>query len=620
VCGITGWVDFEGNLTRARERQIVEQMTSRLSNRGPDASGTWFKPHVALGHRRLAVIDIEGGRQPMEFDVDGRSVAAISYSGETYNYLELRHELESCGHYFRTNSDTEVVLHAYLQWGDDFVNRLIGMYAFAIWDESSQELVLVRDRLGVKPLFYHPLSCGAVFASEPKSLLCHPDVNPTIDLNGFRQMFLLAKTPGRSIYSTIEEVRPGELIRIGRGTIRRRLYWRLRVTSDPVDTATATQRVRELFEEVVRHQGVADVRTCTLLSGGLDSSVLTALVALDDRARGSQVHSYSVDFVKYADEFRPDPLRSTPDGPFAAEVARHVGSVHRNVTITTDHLLNRANRDAAMVARDAPCLGNMDTSLYLLFRAIKEEATVALSGEAADEVFGGYRWFHDPVAVSAPTFPWIASGRELYPPGLALDPQLLNPSIYRKLELDACAEGEYIAAIAEVEHEQETSVTTRMRELTYLHLTRFVQLLLDRKDRMSMATGLEVRVPYCDHRLVELAYATPWPSKVFDGREKSILRSAFGFLLPQSVADRPKSPYPATQDRSYFDALFAELRRLMVTGGNDEFRSLVDLQAIETAITERAAGRTSNIRDSALESAVELARWIEQYKPILKVA
>ncbi|MEV4438814.1 asparagine synthase (glutamine-hydrolyzing) [Streptomyces sp. NPDC049577] len=608
MCGITGWIGYERDLTA--ERGTIDAMTRTMACRGPDASGVWLDGHAALGHRRLAIIDIEGGKQPMLLERDGRTLLALTYSGEVYNYRELRAELQARGHVFRTGSDTEVVLHAYLAWGDAFTERLNGMYAFGLWDAREEELLLVRDRMGIKPLYYHPTADGVLFGSEPKAILAHPAVRPAVDAEGLAELIAYTRTPGHAVYRGMHELRPGHLARIGRRGTTVRRYWGLEAREHTDDLPTTVRRVRELLDDTVTRQLVADVSLCTLLSGGLDSSAITALAAqgLADAGRGP-VRSFSVDFTGRTENFRPEAMRPTPDSPYAHALAEHVGADHTDIVLDTAALTEQAHRDAVLTARDLPMgFGDGDVSLYLLFRAIREQSTVALSGESADEVFGGYQWFHTPEHVHADTFPWIAAGiadRFAGERG-GSSVALLDQGVLGKLDLPGYQDARYREALAEVPRlAGETGLQRRMREVGFLHLTRFVQLLLDRKDRVSMAVGLEVRVPFCDHRLVEYVFNTPWAMKTFDGREKSLLRAATRDLLPAAVADRVKSPYPSTQDPRYADALRAGLRRVLADPGAP-VRPLLDTTAVARALAEDAG---ESFR-SGTETVLNLNTWL----------
>ncbi|MBE3011482.1 asparagine synthase (glutamine-hydrolyzing) [Microbispora sp. NEAU-D428] len=607
MCGISGWVDYGRDLRR--ERETVQAMTDTMACRGPDAEGMWLAPHAAFGHRRLAIIDIEGGRQPMTADAGGEVVAALTYSGEVYNFRELRAELTQRGHRFRTQSDTEVVLEAYLEWGEDFVSRLNGMYAFAIWDARREELLLVRDRMGIKPLYYYPTPDGVLFGSEPKAILANPLAERVIDADGLREILAFVKTPESAVFRGMYEVRPGQVVKVRREGLSKRRYWQLEAREHTDDLRTTIRTVRELLDDIVERQLISDVPLCTLLSGGLDSSAVTALAARALAGQGG-VRSFSVDFAGYSENFQADDMRDTPDTPYVHDVVRHVGSDHTDIVLDSADLMDPAVRAAVLRARDLPLgIGDMDTSLYLLFKAIRGHSTVALSGESADEVFGGYRWFHDPEAVNSGTFPWLATHTQT---GLSSRGEFLNEELLRKLDIPAYRADSYQRALAEVPRVPgETGLQKRMREISYLHLTRFVQILLDRKDRMSMAVGLEVRVPFCDHRLVEYVFNAPWAMKTFDGHEKSLLRAATADVLPRSVVERRKVPYPSTQDPAYERALRAEVTRVL--DGAPAIGCLVDAGKVRTMLDQPMAAVSLQGARTSLEGILQMNAWLGAY-------
>jgi asparagine synthase (glutamine-hydrolysing) len=613
MCGITGWVNFDRDLSR--EGQVVQAMTDTMACRGPDAEGTWFSPHAALGHRRLSIIDIEGGRQPMILEEDGRTLAAMTYSGEVYNFRELRAELAGHGHRFRTSSDTEVVLHAYQQWGEGFVDHLNGMYAFAIWDPRIEELLLVRDRMGIKPLYYSPTPHGVVFGSEPKALLANPEVDGVVTTDGMRELLGFVKTPERTVFDGMYEVRPGQLVRVRRDGITKRRYWRLQAREHTDDLDTTVRTVRDLLDDIVDRQLISDVPLCTLLSGGLDSSAVTALAARALTAQGGgPVRSFSVDFTGYTENFKADSLRDTPDTPYVHELAEYIAADHTDIVLSTTDLIDPAVRRTVLRAADQPNgMGDMYTSLYLLFRAIRGRSTVALSGESADEVFGGYRWFHDADAVAADTFPWLAAMTDSLRADADNGANLLDAGLSEHLDLPAYREASYREGLAEVPYlDGVTGLERRMREICYLHLTRFVQILLDRKDRMSMASGLEVRVPFCDHRLVEYVFNTPWSMKTFDGREKSLLRAAAADILPESILQRVKSPYPSTQDPTYEQALRDELAKLLAQE-NTPVTGLLDVDRARALVDGKVGPISLDRYRRNIELILQLNTWLEDY-------
>ncbi|MEV5008445.1 asparagine synthase (glutamine-hydrolyzing) [Streptomyces sp. NPDC056159] len=609
MCGITGWISYDRDL-RA-EAATLSAMTETMACRGPDDRGTWTAGPAALGHRRLAIIDLPGGRQPMTADTPDGTVALV-YSGEAYNFTELRAELAARGHRFTTDSDTEVVLRGYLEWGDEVAERLNGMYAFAIWDGRHDELVMIRDRMGIKPFYYHPTPDGVLFGSEPKAILANPMVRPRVTLDGLRELFTFVKTPGHAVWDGMHEVEPGTVVTVGRTGLRTRAYWRLRTLPHPDDRDTTVATVRTLLDDIVRRQLVADVPRCTLLSGGLDSSAMTALAARRLAEQGEKVRSFAVDFVGQSDHFVADDLRATPDTPFVHDVARAAGTDHQDIVLDAHTLADPEIRRKVVRARDLPMgFGDMDSSLYLLFRSIRDHSTVALSGESADEVFGGYQQFFDEEARRADTFPWLVRFQRDF----GDDAGVLRPDLARALDLRAYIADGYRTAISAVSRlDGESDFEFRMRQICHLHLTRFVRALLDRKDRMSMAVGLEVRVPYCDHRLVEYVYNAPWALKSFDGREKTLLRESTADLLPKSVYDRVKSPYPSTQDPKYALALQDHAKDLLGRPGHPVF-DLVDQERLRRlAHSDTPLGGNQAAR-RGLERTLDLAVWLDLYQP-----
>ncbi|HTF53514.1 MAG TPA: asparagine synthase (glutamine-hydrolyzing) [Pseudonocardia sp.] len=612
MCGITGWVSFGRDLRS--EQATVDAMTETMSCRGPDGRGTWLSEHAALGHRRLAIIDLPGGRQPMAVPTPDGPVAMV-YSGETYNFTELRAELTGRGHRFDTDSDTEVVLHGYLEWGDALAERLNGMYAFAIWDSRVNKLVMIRDRMGIKPFYYYETPDGVLFGSEPKAILAHPGAEHTVTLDGLRELFAFVKTPGHAVWEGMREVEPGTVVTVSAQGLRTTRYWTLRTRAHTDDQASSVAHVRELLDDIVRRQLVADVPRCTLLSGGLDSSAMTGIAAAQLAEHGETVRSFAVDFVGQTENFVPDELRGTPDTPYVHDVAEKARTEHQDIVLNSDELADPEVRSKVIRARDLPMgLGDMDASLYLLFKAIREQSTVALSGESADEVFGGYKQFFDPEAQRGGTFPWLVQ-RALH----LADNSALNPELGRSLDVPGYIQNAYDTSIANIERlDGESDFEWRMRKICYLHLTHFVRILLDRKDRASMAVGLEVRVPFCDHRLVEYVYNTPWSLKTYDGREKSLLRGATSDVLPQSVVDRVKSPYPSTQDPKYGVNLRRYAREYLSTPSHQVF-DIISREWLAAEVEADTPALNQNGR-RGLERTLDLALWLDMYKPTLKLS
>jgi asparagine synthase (glutamine-hydrolysing) len=602
MCGITGWVDWKRDLTA--EVSTIDRMIGTMACRGPDASGRWVSPHAVLGHRRLAVIDLPGGVQPMVAGDTERPVAVLTYSGELYNFRELRTELTARGHQFRTVSDTEVVLRAYQEWGVASLSRMNGMYAFAVWDDQERQLVLARDRFGIKPLYYVDYGGGVLFGSEPKAILANPEVAAEVDVHGLADVFTLGmKMPGDAVYRGMREVAPGCVVTATPTSVRTTRYWALeaREHEDTLDNTVTT--VRTLLEDIVARQLVSDVPICTLLSGGLDSSAVTALAArhLERHGRG-KVNTFSVDFTG-PDGAPRDSLRTSQDSPFARQAAAHIGTQHTEIVLDGTDLLDHFG--TTLRARDLPGVGDLDASLYLLFRELRNHSTVALTGEAADEVFGGYPWYAAEAANPSGGFPWAA--------GITNRGALLSGDLRARLDLDAYAADRYAEAVAETPVlPGESEPQRRMRSVFYLNLTRFLPFLLDRKDRMSMAVGLEVRVPFCDHRLVQYAWNIPWGFHTADGGLKDVLRRASADLLPEPVLRREKSAFPSGQTPGYVTAVRDRVREIMADPSSP-VRPLLDDRAVAGLLG--ASGGTGTFSPPPwLPRIVQLDDWLRTYR------
>ncbi|MFD9462836.1 asparagine synthase (glutamine-hydrolyzing) [Streptomyces sp. NPDC060027] len=605
MCGLVGYAGFAGHVPQGTEDTSLKEMTEILACRGPDASAMWAEETAGLGHTRLATVDLVGGRQPMVLARDGRTVLAVTFTGEVYNHARLRSELTALGHRFTTRSDSEVVLHAVDAWGEGAPARLEGMFAYAAWEPGPRRLTLVRDRFGIKPLCYARVGDAVVFGSEPKSVLAHPAVTARLDLDGLRELLLSAhpmiKTPGRSAFAGLDEVAPGTAVTMTPEGERGRRYWSLTPAEHRDDLPTTVARVRHLLEEAVTGQLAADVPVSVLLSGGLDSSVIAALA----RPAAGTLHTLSVDLGSQASD--RDAMGRDPDGPYAELMVRRLGSAHRRVRLDAQELADPDLRARVGHLRDGLTLGDFDTSLLQLYRAVREDFPVTLAGDGADELFGGYRWFTTQTTTT-PSFPWagVLDRADLT--------RLLDPALAAALDLPAHRAALHRTACAEIEHLPGTTpAETALRRDSHLNLTRFLPCLLDRADRLSMGVGLEVRVPFLDHHLVEYVFNTPWAMKTFDGREKSLLRAAVTDLLPEPVLTRRKSPYPMVRDPAYRAALTAQVSHLLT--GTGPATDLLNVSAVRSLLLEPTGA--DRFPREGLELVLDLDHWLRTHRPSL---
>lgn len=567
MCGIGGFVDYERDARRGGP--ILHGMKRTLTPRGPDAEGTYFDEDAALVHRRLIVIDPEGGKQPMH-SPDGNTI--IIYNGELYNTPELRTELMSRGHEFVGHSDTEVLLHAYLEWKTDAFARLNGIFAFAIWEKRERRLTLCRDRLGVKPLFFAPIRNGLTFGSTIDTVLCHPEIEPALDEDGLRTLLLLgpARPPESGVFRQIKSLLPGHFAVLTPEAFTDHTYWKLEAHEHEDDLPTTIERTHTLICDAARRQLVSDVPLACFLSGGLDSSILSMLAAKDYAARGETLHTWSVDYRDNDKYFTKSIFQPNSDDSYIDQMVDFLGTHHHRVVLEPEALC--AALLPATDARALPGMADVDSSLLLFCAAVKRGGTtVCLSGECADELFGGYPWYHREEILFEDTFPWSRSV------GLRLG--LLTPDAVRNGEefvrqhyRDTCDRAPKLSS--------DDKKAARMREMFVLNLDWFMATLLDRKDRMSMYSGLEVRVPFCDHRIVEYAYNMPWDFKSLEGREKGIVRRAFANELPKEIVYRKKSPYPKTFHPVY-TRLCADYVRRIFEDNTSVAASLFDRNAVQ---------------------------------------
>ncbi|MGG2057277.1 asparagine synthase (glutamine-hydrolyzing) [Lysinibacillus pakistanensis] len=538
MCGITGWASFQKDLRTSEE--IIKLMTQTLKKRGPDDENIWCNEHIAFGHRRLAVIDLIGGKQPMTKVHEGSNYV-ITYNGELYNTEELRKELQNRGYIFTTHSDTEVLLTAYIEWKEQCVDFFNGIFAFGVWDEQSQSLFLCRDRLGVKPLYYTEQQDGLLFASEVKALLAHPLIKAAVNTEGLANIIAVgpSRTPGKALFQNINELRPGYAMRFSREGVRIWQYWRLQSEHHDESLEDTVDHVRFLLTDAIERQLVSDVPICTFLSGGLDSSIITGIASNRFQQQGKdKLHTYSIDYEDNERFFNPHTFQTSTDTYWIEQMTNTFKTDHHAEEISQQQLIDLLVE--SVIVRDSPGMADVDSSLLWFCREIKKEFTVALSGECADEIFGGYPWFTE----TTTGFPWIRS--------LAERTTMLQDRWRKKLAVESYVQHVYTQTIKEVPYLQGESVEeARHREMFYLNMVWFMQTLLERKDRMSMGASLEVRVPFADHRLVEYTWNIPWEMKNLGGMEKGLLRKAMDQLLPKEVLYRKKNPYPKTYHPLY---------------------------------------------------------------------
>lgn len=547
MCAIAGIIGLK------TDESIRTSMLDTMRRRGPDAQGMYFHQDATLLHARLAIIDLEGGQQPMALDWAEEHYVLV-YNGELYNTDALRRELVTCGHRFHGYSDTEVVLHAYAEFGAGCLEKLNGIFAFAVWEQKQGRLFLARDRIGVKPLFYKEQEGGLLFASEIKTILKYPSVKPRLDETGIFQLILLGpgRLPGSGVFQGIHEIEPGHYAFYQNGKLEITQYWKLRDREHRESFADTVEHVRYLVFDAITSQMVSDVPIGTFLSGGLDSSIITAICANQEDKRGQRLKTFSVDYLNNDKYFQTSKFQPNSDGMYI-RIMENAFDTEHHWTILTPEALCQALEDAT-IARDLPGMADVDFSLLAFCGEIRREVRVALSGECADEIFGGYPWYRDPEVRQREGFPWAQNTLQrisLLRSAAAAKAEEFVREAYNK----TCRESDILPNTPPLDR--------RMKEMVNLNFRWFMQTLLDRKDRISMYHGLEVRVPFCDYRIAEYLYSVPWEYKDYHGQEKGLLREAVKGLLPEEVLYRKKSPYPKTFDPRYTELIAGRFQEMV---------------------------------------------------------
>jgi asparagine synthase (glutamine-hydrolysing) len=569
MCGIAGFCDFRQNYLEKQNywEQILAKMHHTLSHRGNDNSGIFLENTVGLSHARLSIRDIEKGCQPMVRCRNGRT-CSIAYNGEIYNTDELIPPLLNAGYSFDTASDTEVILYAFMEYGPDFVSRLNGIFAFAIWDSAENRLFLYRDRVGVKPCFYALQGNTLIFGSEPKALFCYPGFSPRINMDSLREILSIgpARTPGCGVFCDVKEVLPGHMLCISPDGLKESEYWQLTATEHRDNYADTVERTSFLVKDAVTRQMVSDVPVCTFLSGGIDSSIVTSIAASSLAQCGKALHTFSFDFKENDIYFQSNAFQPERDLPYVKQMVDYCHTNH--CFLECDEITLADMLTNSVDAKDLPGMADVDASLLYFCSLVAQHNKVCLTGECADEIFGGYPWFYRPELMNRDGFPWSAD--------ITARTAFLDEGLCQTLQLQDYSYDRYTASLRLAPHlEYETAEEYRRRNIAYLNIKWFMQTLLDRMDRTSMYSGLEARVPFADHRIIEYVFNVPWEMKYQNHIEKTLLRDACADLLPETLLHRKKSPYPKTYHPGY-EKLLIERFSAIVDDKNAPIAPLLD--------------------------------------------
>lgn len=549
MCGIAGFSNPKADFLLSAEKwcDILKDMRESIAHRGNDDTGEYLSKTTGLSQTRLSIRDLKNGRQPI-IKKKNFYEYVIVYNGEIYNTEELKSDLLSKGYNFETTTDTEVILNLFIEYKEECANKLNGIFAFAIWDAEKKRLYLFRDRNGIKPLFYTIKDDTLVFSSEIKGLFKFPGINPEIDINSFREIIGIgpARTAGNGVFKNIYELKPAEFAVFDEYGFKTKKYWSLKSKRHTDNYSETVDKTRFLLENAIKDEMVSDVEVCTFLSGGIDSSIVTAAAFDYLNKKGETLNTFSFDFTENDIYFKSNSFQPERDRPFVDIMLKSYPSNHTYLECDeaelADYLYNSVD------AKDLPGMADVDASLLYFCKKVKKKNKVVLTGECADEIFGGYPWFHKEEFFNADTFPWT---KDLSPRKIMFD-----KSFMEKLNIDEYSYARYKESISEVPLlEGETKEEKRRREISYLNMKWFMTTLLERMDRTSMYSGLEARVPFAEYKIIEYLWNVPWDYKCPNGVVKGLLRDAFADILPKELINRKKSPYPKTYNPKYEDIL-----------------------------------------------------------------
>ena len=615
MCGIVGIVNYREDISN--QYAILRNMTKTLSKRGPDEDGFYFSKHANLGHRRLSIIDIEKGKQPMSCKIDDITYTIV-YNGQIYNTQEIRDVLIDKGFKFKGHSDTEVLLKAYVFYGKEVCKHLNGIFGFAIWNDKNEEIYIARDHFGIKPLYYAFSNENFIFASEVKAILEHPSIETVLDKTGICELFGIgpSHTQGISPFKEIQELEPAHYIVYNKDSFIKKEYWKLETKPHTDNLEETCEKIRFLLRDSVEKQLVSDVPIGTLLSGGLDSSIISKFASdYYKRKYGKKLDTFSVDYVDQEKNFVKNDFQPNTDNYYIDLMVKELGTNHKKIILDTPELFN--SLEDAVIARDFPGMADVDSSYLLFFKNVKKDITVALSGECSDEIFGGYPWYFREDSLNSNTFPW----------SLALDERqnLLNPDFSKDINIKEYVKEKYEESLAKVEFLDTDSDNNKLhRKLIYLTSNWFMQTLLDRTDRMCMYNGFEVRVPFCDYRIVEYAWNIPWEMKAYKGREKGLLRYSMEGLLPEEIIYRKKSPYPKTHNPNYLKIVKEKLIKIMKDSSSPinnllNRRYILDIIDTDGKAFARPWFGQLMTGPQLMAYLIQVNLWLERYQPKIEI-
>ncbi|MCL2847436.1 MAG: asparagine synthase (glutamine-hydrolyzing) [Firmicutes bacterium] len=613
MCGIAGEI---GKKFKPQPK-VWEAMRKSLAKRGSSSSGILTYNNVALIQTSLDF----NSKISKPFTVKyGEKDFSIVCDGRLYNKEEIKAELRKRRHCLLGYSDTEIILSAYLEWGEDCVKKFNGVFAFVIYEKHNNRLFVARDHFGVKPFFYTRINGLFVFGSEIKSLLAHPLVDPILTTEELAEVVLLGpgRTPGKTPFYGIYELLPAYsgYYFVENNNLIMDAYWKLQDHPHTDNFSQTVEKTRSLVLNSIEKQLISDTPLGTFLSGGLDSSIISSIANSYIKKQGTPLTTFSVDYVDNDKHFTASKFQPNSDVSYIRKMNDFLSAKHIRILLDSDELAE--GLFDAVDARDMPGMADVDSSLLLFSKQVKKHISVALSGECADEIFGGYPWFRDESIRNAYGFPWSQN--------IDYRASFLSDNLKDKINTHNFVFSRYKYTINNTDVLDGTNeVDKRIKQMHQLNYQWFMQTLLDRTDRMAMYNGLEVRVPFCDHSIIEYMYRVPWEYKNYENREKGLLRIAMQGLLPDNVLWRKKSPYPKTHNPNYL-ALVSKMLQEIIDNSLSPILQIINKTALENLL---ATATTNNFTipwygqlmtiPQTIAYFVQINYWLEKYKVKIKL-
>lgn len=613
MCGICGYVKN----TNITEDKTIYDMTNSLTLKNPNTINVFIKDNVAFGTKNTSTNSLTYDNQVFTRIIDGIHYTIIC-NGKLYNLDELKDDLIAKGYNFLTSSNLEVILISYIEYGKDMLNKLNGIFAFAIYNQKSKEIFLARDKLGIKPLFYYNTNTF-IFASEIKAILKNKNVKAKVTKDELCEIFGLgpAHSPGKTFFKDIYEILPGHYAVYSNNTFITKCYWDLRTfkVKDSIDESI--NKIKLLVTDSLKKQIASNVSVCSMLSGGLDSSILSYLT----NKQVKNLHTFSINFDDNDKDFKGNDYQPTKDSDYVKIMKEFLLTKHTELKFSTDEVY-KALKDS-MIAKDMPGMADVDSSMLVFCKKIYEQGfKVAISGECSDEIFGGYPWYYKEDLIASEDFPW---SRSINVRSKIINSKLVDPSY-----LKSYIKKSYNSVAKNIVYDSDDIFENTFRKTCYTTIKWFMNTLIERTDRMSMMSGLEVLVPFADYRIFEYVYnvSAKYKLGLVDGNskpcEKYLLRKAFENELPLDIIYRKKSPFPKTYDPKYLEILENTIKNI-INKSTSPILEIINVKYLYELLDSHGKNLTENwfgqlmTYPQTLAYLIQINMWLEEYNISIEI-